>query len=68
MEFQPRYRPRQFTTRHPVPWEVGERERLIAEAVEQGRVTQVPRGASAYDTHTAGEVQGMIPTSRLTKR
>lgn len=57
MHFQPKYKARQFSTRHPVRWQEGERERLIANAVEKGRVTHVPRGASGYDTHTAGEIQ-----------
>lgn len=48
-----------YTGRHPVPWKEGERERLIAEALENGRVIQVPRGASGYDTHTPTQVAGM---------
>ena len=50
-----------YTGRHPVPWKEGERERLISEALEKGRVVQVPRGASGYDTHTPAQVVGMSP-------
>ena len=51
-------RQQQFNSKHPVPWRPGEREELIAEALARGRVTQVPRGVSAYDTHSGSDVNG----------
>lgn len=48
----------QFNSKNPVRWQPGEREKLIAEALENGRVRQIPRGASAYDTHSGSAVNG----------
>ena len=51
-------RQQQFNSKNPVRWRPGEREELIAAALASGRVTQVPRGASAYDTHSGSAVNG----------
>lgn len=64
MEHQHRKPLRVFNARNPVRWEPGERERLIEEALAQGKVQRLPRGASAYDRHTAAEIEGLVPRSR----
>ena len=51
----------QFRRNDPVRWRPGEREALIAEALAMGRVTQVPRGQSAYTQDSAKPSFGSMP-------
>ena len=54
-----------FRRNDPVRWRPGEREALIAEALAKGRVTQVPRGQSAYTQDSAQQRSfGTLPSIR----